>query len=69
MSSIPLPNINYNAIKKAKIGELVYSKTNPLVKSKWLIKDEMGKIYVFDNFDSGLLAELIFKRTKKLQRR
>ncbi len=62
---IPEVDIDYDAVKKAEIGELVYSKTGFFKKTKWVIKDRKGKYYIFTDFNIGLLAELFLKTIKE----
>ena len=59
--TMPEADIDYPKVEEAKVGELVYSKTSFFGKPKWIIKDKEGNKYVFENYDVGLLAELILK--------
>ena len=61
MTSIKEADVDYEAIEKADVGEIIYSKTGFFKKPKWVIKNMEGESYIFDNFDTALLAEFIFK--------
>ena len=63
--NIPEPDIDYESVKKGEVGELVYSKTGFLKKSKWIIKDKSGRCWIFESYDAGRLAELILKQKEK----
>lgn len=65
---IPEADIDYEAVKKAEIGELIYSKTGFFKAPKWIIKDKEGRCYIFTDFNIGLLAKLVL-RTVEVQER
>ena len=62
MTQMPEADIDYEEVDRAKEGEMVYSKPHWFKKAKWVIKYN-GETFIFDNFDSCLLAELLIKLT------
>jgi len=62
MTQIPEADLNYKKIDRGEEGEVIYSKPHWFKKGKWVIKYK-GNTYVFDRYDSCLLAELLIKIT------
>ena len=58
--TMPEADIDYEELERRKVGEAFYSKTGFFKEGKWVLKLKEGCI-VFDNYDSAMLGELIFK--------